>query len=146
MSRPASAVSTVARRSLGVRRRVERGERLLEDRDRPARADAREVERLVAQQPRVLRVVARALGERGLDEREAALALAGVAQVRRGAAHELDLAHAGVRSGSGTTSHRSSARSPSCAADAYAAAARASRMAWIVAGNARTASCAPSQW
>ena len=40
-------------------------------------------------------------------------------------------------SGSGTTSHRPRARSPSWAAVAYAAAARASRIACIVAGNAR---------
>ena len=41
-----------------------------------------------------MRIVARALGERRLHEREAAFTLARVAKVRGGATHELELAHA----------------------------------------------------
>ena len=73
---------------------VERLERLFEHLDRAALADVAEVERLVAQEPGVVGVVARAFGERGADECEASLALAGVAQVRGGAPHEFELAHA----------------------------------------------------
>ena len=85
----------------GVAAGVEGGERLFQHGDGPALADVREVEPLVAQQPRVVRVVARALGQRRLDERETALALARVAEVRRRAAHELELGHARGRLGIG---------------------------------------------
>ena len=85
----------------GVAAGVEGGERLFEHGDGPALADVREVEPLVAQQPRVVRVVARALGQRRLDERETALALARVAEVRGRAAHELELGHARGRLGIG---------------------------------------------
>ena len=74
---------------------VECCERLFEHLDRAALADVAEVEGLVAQESRVVGIVAGAFGERGTDERETSLAFTRIAQVRRRATHEFELAHAG---------------------------------------------------